>query len=327
MVKFQDFWDLDERECRKDEDVCRECLKIKKCVSCELVQRIIVRHLTLCVPMYSINFVCTMNKKTEVQHVHDPRVWECQTIDGKVQGIVLDCEKFTTLGLQKGNEFQNVGSVHLLRHVTDDEIVFMMSVVKQCEQQQLQLNINALKKKWYEDGINKCIPFTGGLANVWSDRCFNIFTVYFGQKAICSVELEFYELVSVSRLIIHFRRQKGIMVCSDLLQMVCDFVDYQVHYTRLFKHIRTQLHLLGKQKLEKIQVSLIEPLSREYRSICYYCEKKLPRKKKKCSGCEIAFYCNHYCQKKDWLLHREYCKSKRLVVDDVTNMRYMHDWL
>ena len=31
-------------------------------------------------------------------------------------------------------------------------------------------------------------------------------------------------------------------------------------------------------------------------------------KLKKCSRCQEKYYCNKFCQKKDWLEHRKYCK-------------------
>ena len=43
-------------------------------------------------------------------------------------------------------------------------------------------------------------------------------------------------------------------------------------------------------------------------NICNSCGKRVPKKDSRCSRCKKVFYCSIDCQRKDWPIHKFYCK-------------------
>lgn len=203
----------------------------------------------------------------------------------------------------------------------------LMQLKKMCE-----LNVAVVKNveidgmSWYQDFVNKGILFTIGVPNRWNKRREEFVVYCDGRQEIvlCTGWLEFYEINKEARAILHFSASEDVAVYSVLLDCICVCVnDYAIHLAK----VKEKLQELDKTDFDGIQISIVDRRQKALCSNCWYCTKKLEeKKKKKCKGCKIAVYCCRRCQKRDWKLHKKFCKQKRLVIDDQKNKRYMHDW-
>ena len=298
---------------------------------CELALKKSKRMFDLFRPI-SVEMVC-LDKKLliEDRNIYQSNeyvdVYKCYNNEGYLLGIVLNCNKFMSFVWQQK---RNNMTFPLLRSNDGSNCCIMMD------------EVNAYRNSefdglcWYKDSVNKGIPFTIGLAKQWNNRGEK-FTLYENEsltKILCTGLLEFYELNGKARTILHFVAAENVEVSSMLLQKICVFInDHAIDEDRL-AYVKKKLHALDKIKFDAIQISIGDPGKKELRCFCWHCGKPLRKrngnkrrkKKQKCRGCGIAFYCSRGCQKKDWILHRKLCKKKRLVVKDSSNRKYMHDW-
>lgn len=331
--EFESFEEQMEDELKVPEDVhnYKHLQKFNgnsRCQQCSSFKIHVLGRLLDDVDECKINYVQESCMKMGNHVIQRLKLLNCYDVKAQMRGVVMDCERFTTFGLcNVKNESKN--SMFLLRVADDGGIALMLSEVTQIEQQKMLQNVENVSIKWYEDHVNKSIPFTAGLANVWVDSHHHhkSMTVTLDDLDVFHGKLEFYELKNEARVIYHCFVEKDAVVNSEVINQVCHVINRKIIYKKEWRHILEELQHLGKKKLDKIQLSLLEPKQSELRSNCYHCGSSLLKQKKKCRGCKIVFYCSRHCQKKDWCLHRQFCKNKRLVMDDEKNMRYLHDWM
>lgn len=114
-------------------------------------------------------------------------------------------------------------------------------------------------------------------------------------------------------------------------QMIAEYYSNKIRVTIESKLNASQA--AGSSSL-KIDVTVNEDqLSEEYElsqifwyrhDACAQCHRcLLPQDRKKCARCANVFYCSKTCQKKDWQLHKQYCKAGE-PGDLVKRMNFTH---
>lgn len=203
-------------------------------------------------------------------------------------------------------------------HTKDHNKAHLMSFVTVAEQNQMEKNLNDPTKKWYQDEINTNVKFIRGIAKMWRTERIDLYCSIYE----CSMEL--YEIEGKARAIIYLTDFE-ILTTWFLDGLCCDVEDHVEESMDL----KRRLDLLNKNRLDAIKISIVG-MNKVVRSHCYHCEVKMTKKKRKgkckCKGCKIAVYCSRWCQKKDWCVHRRYCKNGRLVLDQKDDERYLHNW-